>query len=228
MYGNEAMTVEGPGMYGNMMKYVAGQQRDGAVDRPEFDPDHTTSGWPAVPDDDARKRVESYIIKYIPDAHKYSDGKGVLRVVYLDERGRAYDCALEEVPDSELVRMAKRYGMRFAGHEDPNKPQTSRTDHGYSKPATEENVMNTADQLREAAELDERAPKMARGKWDVEGKTVADENAAIKAAVAASRRGGGKAIKIWEKADPVKGVRGTMGLSVVVKPITRKGSLAGL
>lgn len=138
MYGNEK-TAE-VGMYGNMMGYVAGQQRDGAVDRPEFDPNHTTSGWPAVPDQEARNRVESYVLKYIPEVHKFAGPDGNLRVIYLDERGRSYDCKIDEVPDSELVRMAKRYGMRFSGEGDPNAPQTSKTDHGYPKPATTEEV----------------------------------------------------------------------------------------
>lgn len=140
------VVAEAPSMYGNMMQYVAGQQADGEVDRREFEPDSTAAGWPATADSDVRARVERFVAKHIPEAHKFVDAGGKEKVIYLDERGRSASCPLEEVPDGELMRMAERYGMRFNGGGRPGKndqkpgmtPDTSRTDHGYSKPRTED------------------------------------------------------------------------------------------
>jgi len=67
-----------------------------------------------------------------------------------------------------------------------------------------------------------KAPKLPRGKWEVGGKTVANEKAAIQAAVQQSMSGGGKTVKIYEQRDAVGGVEGTRGYSVTVKSISRK------
>lgn len=216
-------------MYGNLMRYVAGQQNDGEVDRREFEPG-SVDGWPVIADEGVRKRVESFVLRNISSSHKFLDAAGGTRVVYLDERGRAVDCVIEEVPDAELLRMAKRYGMRFngepgVGRNDPKPgvvPETSQDDHGYSRPKTED-----ADAIFEDI-LAERGPKMARGKWKMEGdkKSLANEGAAIKAAAAASAASGGKPVKVWEQPDAVAGIKGNRGYSVSVKSITRKG-LAG-
>lgn len=142
---NNIVGAEAPSMYGNMMRYVAAQQTDGEVERREFEPDSTASGWPAMSDDETRTRVEKFVSKHIPEAHKFVDAAGAEKVIYLDERGRTASCALEEVPDGELARMAERYGMRLNGGMRPGKndpkpgmtPETSRTDHGYDKPRVE-------------------------------------------------------------------------------------------
>lgn len=76
------------------------------------------------------------------------------------------------------------------------------------------------------AELEERAPRLAGGKWSLDGKTFANEGAAIKAAAAESASNGGKAVKIWEKGDAVQGITGGKGYSVSVKQISRKGQFA--
>lgn len=76
------------------------------------------------------------------------------------------------------------------------------------------------------AKLEEKAPKLAGGKWDLDGKTFANEGAAIKAAIGESMRGGGKTIKIWEKPDAIRGISGNKGYSVSVKSISRKRQLA--
>ena len=67
-----------------------------------------------------------------------------------------------------------------------------------------------------------RAPKMPRGKWEVGGKTVANEKAALQAAVQQSMSGGGKTVKIYEQKDAVAGVDGKRGYSVTVKEISRR------
>lgn len=73
----------------------------------------------------------------------------------------------------------------------------------------------------EGEEIEERAPRMAKPEWVVDGKTVKNERAAIAAAAAASIRSGGKPVKIWEKPDPVSGFTGGNGYAVSVKRITR-------
>ena len=124
-------------MYDCMMNYVAGQLADGAVERPEFHPTQATGEWPTLPDESERSRIESFILRNTPSAHKYEGRDGRTRVVYLDERGRAADAALSDMTPEELVRLAKVYGMRFPGEQRDDIPMTSRTDHGYRKPKTE-------------------------------------------------------------------------------------------
>jgi len=70
--------------------------------------------------------------------------------------------------------------------------------------------------------LEARAPQLPKGKWILDKKTYNSADAAIKAAVAKSMSADGKAIKVWEQGDPIKGIRGNRGYSVSVKSLSRK------
>jgi hypothetical protein len=67
-----------------------------------------------------------------------------------------------------------------------------------------------------------RAPRLPRGKWELDNKTLPNEEAALRAAMQESRRSG-RTVKIYEKGDVIAGVSGVEGYSVTVKRITRKG-----
>lgn len=73
-----------------------------------------------------------------------------------------------------------------------------------------------------ARHLEARAPQLPKGKWTLDKKTYASAEAVIKAAVAKSMSADGKAIKVWEQGDPIKGIRGNRGYSVSVKSLSRK------
>lgn len=73
----------------------------------------------------------------------------------------------------------------------------------------------------EGEEIEERAPRLAKPDWVVNGKTVKGEKAAIAAAAAESVRSDGAAVKIWEKPDKIAGITGGSGYSVSVKRISR-------
>lgn len=123
--------------YGDMMRYIAGQLADGEVERREFVPSASAGGWPVAPDEDTRRRVESFVLNNTPSAHRFLGADGHQRVVYMDERGRAVDTRLSDIPDADLVRIARRYGMKIGATNGGDEPTTSRTDHGYRKPVTE-------------------------------------------------------------------------------------------
>jgi hypothetical protein len=127
-------------MLENVMPHLSEQQkRDGAVDRPEFDPDYNVSGWPTLSDPEERLKLERFVLrKCIPERHRFKMANGTDGVVYLDSRGRATHCPITEVPDADLVRMAKEAGKRFKGQKDPKKPKTDKKDHGYKPPVREE------------------------------------------------------------------------------------------
>lgn len=123
--------------YGDMMRYVAGQLADGEVERREFNPGADSGGsWPIVPDEGMRAKLENFVLKNIPSAHKFMGQDGAQRIVYMDERGRAVDGRLSDVSDEDLIRIARRHGMRGIDAPDEG-PRTSKTNHGYQKPRLE-------------------------------------------------------------------------------------------
>jgi hypothetical protein len=117
------------------------QKVDGAVSRPEFDPDYDVSGWPLLSDPERRSKLERYVLrKCIPERHRFKMADGSNGVVYFDSRDRAVHCSITEVPDADLVRLAQEAGKRLPGKKDPKKPKTGRRDHGYTPPMQEETL----------------------------------------------------------------------------------------
>lgn len=127
-------------MLGDVFSALAEQQkRDGEVERAEFNPDADVDGWPLLSDPNVRQKIEAYVLRRcIPEHHRYRLADGSQGIVYFDSRGRATPCKLTEIPDAELIRMAKEKGKRIKGHKDPKKPQTGRKDHGYTPPMQED------------------------------------------------------------------------------------------
>lgn len=111
--------------------------RDGEVQRTEFEPGASSSGWPLIADPEVRRKVEQFVLRTTPTPHRYTTADGDVGIVYFDERGRAASCKLSEISDLDLERIASQRGRRKPGEKDRTKPQTSRTDHGYNKPVQE-------------------------------------------------------------------------------------------
>lgn len=128
---NEPIPVVDDKMYGNLMSFVAPQQADGAVERPEFNP--STEGWPDMLEGDNRVRLERYVMRRVPEKLKVTTAKGDTHIVFADERGRAVDCKVEDVSDEQLLQLAKILSGKTTF-----RPQTSRTDHGYPQPQQED------------------------------------------------------------------------------------------
>jgi len=127
-------------MLEHIFSHLTEQQKlDGEVDHPEFDPDYNVSGWPLLSDPEQRRKLESFVLrKCIPDRHRFRMANGSQGIVYFDARGRAVASAITEVPDADLVRLAKEAGSRLPGQRDTTKPQTGKKDHGYTPPVQEE------------------------------------------------------------------------------------------
>lgn len=125
-------------MYESLMKHISEQQigASGAVDRPEFDRDY---GGDQVSFDvpGQREKVKAFVLRNTPHRHRYKDAEGRQGVVYFDARGRAASCVLEQIPDDDLVRIAHEFSKRFPGEPNHDKPQTSRSNHGYPTPVQE-------------------------------------------------------------------------------------------
>lgn len=128
-------------MFGNLMKYVSEQKlsASGAVERPEFDRDFGGNGADIVNTDDPewRKKMERFVVSNTPCRHKYETATGAQGIVYFDSRGRAASCAVSEIPDEELIRVANEFSKRAPGQDANGKPQTSRSNHGYTRPVQE-------------------------------------------------------------------------------------------
>jgi len=133
-------------MLDNVIPHLTEQQKqDGEVDRPEFDPDYDVQGWPLLSDPEQRQKLENYVLrKCISERHRFKMADGSDAVVYFDARGRAAQCRITEMPDADLVRLAKEAGKRFPGQKDPKKPQTGKKDHGYDPPVQEEVLLEGA------------------------------------------------------------------------------------
>ena len=133
-------------MLDNVIPHLTEQQKqDGEVDRPEFDPDYDVQGWPLLSDPAQRQKLENYVLrKCISERHRFKMADGSDAVVYFDARGRAAQCRITEMPDADLVRLAKEAGKRFPGQKDPKKPQTGKKDHGYTPPVQEEVLLEGA------------------------------------------------------------------------------------
>jgi hypothetical protein len=132
------------------------QTRDGAVCRPEFTADYGVEGWPLLSDPDARQKLEAFVLRAIPERHRFRMADGSQGIVYFDSRGRATTARLTEVPDAELMRMAREKGKRVDGdgalrREGGGKPQTGKTDHGYTAAVQEELLQESVAKFREAA-----------------------------------------------------------------------------
>jgi hypothetical protein len=133
-------------MLEHVLPHLAEQQKlDGAVDHPEFDPDYDVSGWPLLSDPQERQKLENFVLrKCISDRHKFKKADGTEGVVYFDSRGRAVHCAITEVPDADLVRLAREGGKRVKGQPNTKKPQTGKKDHGYTPPVQEDQELEEA------------------------------------------------------------------------------------
>lgn len=140
-------------MFEQMMELVTeNAKRDGAIERDEFSADYGHSGWPTVADPEQRQKLEAFVLRKTPKIHQYDTADGGKGIVFFDHRGTAARCDVSKLEDAELVRIASVYGKRQAGEPNPNKPKTSATDHGYTKPVQEE------------TELTEEPKLMYRGK----------------------------------------------------------------
>ena len=135
-------------MFEQMMELVTeNAKRDGAIERDEFSADYGHSGWPTVADPEQRQKLEAFVLRKTPKVHQYDTADGGKGIVFFDHRGAAARCDISKLEDAELVRIAGVFGKRQAGEPNPNKPSTSATNHGYTKPVQEET------ELAEAADL---------------------------------------------------------------------------
>ena len=115
------------GMFGYITEGGDGPQ--GAVDRPEFEPDHEDGM-----DAEERVKMERFILRNTPSQHRYKTAGGQQGIVYFDDRGRAASAELATIPCADLVRIAKGCSKRFPGEVGHNRPETGRNDHGYEAP----------------------------------------------------------------------------------------------
>ena len=124
------MPVDDEKMYGNLMRFVAPQKADGAVERPEFNPN--SEGWPEMLDDGNRERIEQYVFRRIPDRLKVATAEGSVHIVFADERGRVMDSRIDNISDEQLLQLAKQVSGKTSF-----RPETNKTNHGYPKPQQE-------------------------------------------------------------------------------------------
>lgn len=119
----------------DLTKYMTEQQTSahGEVHRPEFDRDYGDSDGDVLSFDgpDQRQKVERFVLRNTPHRHRYKTFEGQQGITYFDARNRAASCALSEIPDEDLIRVADQFSKRRI------KPQTGRRDHGYVKPVQE-------------------------------------------------------------------------------------------